>query len=674
MAAHESNLDRRIAALSPAGQRLLAQRLNEMRDDSKAQQLLAYVVSHEGMDPQPSELREFLASSLPEHMVPAVISFLDDFPRTPSGKIDRAALPAPELEAVRPNSEIVSPRNEVEETLARIWREVLNLDEVRIDDSFFEVGGDSLLSIRILGKAAREGLQISAEAFIEHPTIAGFAEHVLAADMTTPSQAPISGPVPLTPIQHWFFEAIDIDHHHWNQSVVVDLSQHLTHAHVQEGLAQILRHHDALRFQFTKRESTWHQICPAETRAYLESVDLSDLRETELDDAIEQIENSLHAGMRLDTGPLLRGALVYMPDGRFPRLILVIHHLVVDEISWRIILEDLETACRQYMSAQPVQLPSKTTSFSSWSERLIQLAQSQDVLKHQDIWRQQQPQTGDAEIPIERAAVPNAQLQNTVQSANVISTSLDIEDTRNLLERLAQDFRAQPAEALLAALGCVLAEWSGLQQLVIAVEGHGREALFEGVNTARTVGWFTTVFPVLLAVPDASNIGGALDGVKQRFRSIPNNGLTHGVLRYLAKDPTVASELRNATRPRICFNYLGRSDSGADKETLFRRVDRPSGKARSERAQRAFVVEVNARISDGSLRADWTYSRNLHRHETIEHLASAFRSILQQLICGRTGSDATSVSPADFPLADIDEQELSALAQWLETDEAPDES
>lgn len=612
------------------------------RDDGSGnKRLVAYVVLNQDKLPSISNLRGYLQEKLPEYMVPAAFVMLESLPLTPNGKVDRKALPAPDRDRPELKEAFAAPSTAIEKILAEIWAQVLGLEQVGIDDNFFELGGDSILSIQVISKANRAGLKLTPKQLFQHQTIAQLAA-IADTDQTQQSeQGLIIGEVPLTPIQHWFFEQNLSDPHHWNQAVLLELRQPLEPALIEPVLQELLKHHDALRLRFARGESGWQQdLANPDEVAPFTCIDLSSLPPDEREAAFQTAATQLQVSLNLSEGPLLRTALFDLGKHQPHRLLLAIHHLAVDGVSWRILIEDFQTAYEQISRGETVALPPKTTSFKQWAERLHEWARSPELQGEFDYWFALSHQP-TARLPID---FPTA--ANLVASEKTVSVALNVEETKLLLQEVPAAYRTQINDVLLTALGQAFERWTGNNSLLLDLEGHGREDIFEGVDLSRTIGWFTAVFPVLLNLERPSDLGAAIKSVKEQLRAVPNRGIGCGVLRYL--NPEIAKKLHKLPQAEVSFNYLGQFDQVLPQSSLLMLSSEPSGPIRSPRGNRRYLLEINGFIASSKLQLDWTYSENIHRRESIENLATGFIESLRSLIQYCQSPDAGGCTPSDF--------------------------
>lgn len=625
-------------------------------DEREHKRLVAYLVPSRKPGPTVSELQAFLKSKLPASMWPSLFVLLEELPLTPNGKIDRRALPAPDAARVAPDSRTLdAPRSDVERTLAEIWQQVLGIAELGINDNFFELGGDSIISIQIIARANQRGIRLTPKQLFQNQTIASLASVAdTTGAQTDAEQGIVTGPLPLTPVQQWFFEQNISEPHHWNQSLLFELKQTLDTRLLEKAVQHLVTHHDALRLRFTKEETGWQQFNTAVTATAFEYVDLSLLPPAERSATIEQHAAKTQAGIDLSAGSLIRTVLFDCGPTEAARFLIVVHHLAIDGISWRVLLADLQTVYHQLTRGEVVQLAPKTTSFKHWAHQLATHAQAAETLAELPFWLEQVQFAN--QLPRDKEDG-----ENTVASAETFISELNADETRALLRDVPTKFHTQINDALLAALGQALASWTNADSALVECEGHGREELDDETDVSLTVGWFTTHFPLMLNVAETATPGQALQMIKEQLRRVPRHGVGYGLLRYLCADAQVATQLRNAPKPEVSFNYLGQIDQTLPSAAMFTVANENPGPSRSLAAKRPFALEVGGSVTGGKLLMHWTYSRNVHHRDTIEKLAESFVAALRSLINYAANEGAVSLTPADFPLAHLDQSELDEL-------------
>ncbi|WP_323986982.1 non-ribosomal peptide synthetase [Pseudomonas canadensis] len=613
-------------------------------DSPSGKQLVAYLVSDAEHGALRDALKAHLKAQLPDYMVPAHLIVLDSMPLTANGKLDRRALPQPDPEANRQT--YVAPRNELESTLAAIWCAVLNVQQVGLDDNFFELGGDSILSIQVVSRARQAGIHFSPRDLFQHQTMQTLAAVATRSEQITAEQGVLTGPSGLTPIQHWFFDTEIPNRQHWNQALVLKPLQLLDPHRLEQALLAVLEHHDALRLSFCQRDAQWH----AEHLAVPEGGVLMQAQVRDMAHCTALFTDTQRS-LDLQHGPLLRALLVDGPEGQ-QRLLIAIHHLVVDGVSWRVLLEDLQKVYRQLSDGQSVSLPAKTSALRDWAARLQAYAGSESLREELSVW-QDQLAGPETVLPVAR---PQGSLRN--RDADTVSVRLDAEHTRQLLQQAPSAYRTQVNDLLLTALARVLCRWSGHPSALIQLEGHGRETLFDEIDLTRSVGWFTSAYPLRLT-PHAGQ-GDSIKAIKEQLRGVPHKGLGYGVLRYLADDLCKQS-MAALPSAQITFNYLGQFDQSFGADALFHPLDEPAGLAHDPDAPLPNELSVDSQVYGGELVLRWTFSRERHDQQSIHELADAYLAELQSLVAHCLQDNAGGLTPSDFPLAHLTQSQLDSL-------------
>ena len=629
----------------------IAQRLRELdglrdahvRVDDRGQ-LIAYALLDAKVDSDAKldgeALRTQLAQSLPDYMVPNHILILDAFPLTANGKLDAGALPTPTLAS----DAFEAPREGVEATLAALWQAALNVEAVGRHDNFFTLGGDSILSLQIIARARRQGIRLTPKQLFEKQTLAELAQVATVAE-AKPVAAPVTASVgprafALTPIQARFFSLPLAQRQHWNQSLLLDVAQALDTAHLQQALAAVLAHHDSLRLSFHQNDDgQWQQRYRDSERAerVLWTCELS--REGDFESLNEQAQRSLN----IDTGPLLRVVHARLPSGE-ARLLLAIHHLAVDGVSWRVLLEDLQLAYRQLAADNSVVLAEKTASFQAWSQASSTLAHGPELKKQLAYW--QALSAADAILP------GDASVASLVGDSETLHLSLDASATRRLLSEAPAAYRTRIDELLLAALSQALWLWSGRRRHVISLEGHGREDVTGALDLSRSVGWFTSLYP--LALDAADDAVATLKAVKESVRAVPDKGLGYGVLKYIAR-----ADLPELIGQGVTFNYLGRFED--TDGALFALSSRTPGNLRDPQGPLANALAVDGQVRGGLLQLDWTFSRKRFSRDSIEQLVALYQQQLLELIAHCSDEKNAGLTPSDVPLSGLNQAQLDAL-------------
>jgi non-ribosomal peptide synthase protein (TIGR01720 family) len=603
------------------------------------------------------ELRKYLQGKLPEYMVPSAFVGLDKIPVTPHGKIDRNALPAPSHSRPSREKAAIAPRTKEEEILCRIWSEVLRVERVGIEDNFFELGGDSILSVQIVGRANQAGLRLSVREMFQHQTIAALAEVVSGKQEQVKRTAISSGAeVPLTPIQHWFFEQQPEAAHHFNQAVLLESRRALQAELLSKAVERVVEHHEALGMRYVREEDgRWKQSYGGgRGGAMLRMVDVSNLEVEQGRKAVEAGAKQAQGSLELRGGDLVRVVYFRMGGQERERLLWVVHHLVVDGVSWRILLEDVQRVYGQLEKGEEAQLPGRSSSYQQWAEGLREYGRKEELRGELEYWAKQVECEGVGQVERDHEAG-----ENTVESTARVVKELSVEETRKLLREVPKAYRTQINDVLLTALGASLGRWNGSKGILVEVEGHGREEIVEGVDVTRTVGWFTSIYPVRLHVEvnGAGGWGKELQKVKEQLRAIPQHGIGYGILKYLK-----GSKELQGRGGEVSFNYLGQLDQVFTEDGIFEPGRESAGPTCNGKQKRPYVLNVDGRIVGGRLQLTWTYSRNLHHQETIDQIAELFLQYLQNIV-GTFESTSMAVLPSDhFPDANLSQADLKKLA------------
>ena len=632
----------------------IEQTLVVVREDVPGnKKLVAYLVSNQTITIK--NLRSHLKQKLPDYMIPGVFVTLDDIPLTPNGKINRRALPIPDtITKLETSASYIAPSTPIEKTLAAIWAEVLRIEQVGIEDNFFELGGDSILSLQIIAKAASAGIKITTKQIFQYQTIGELAAVATSTISDQVEQGLLTGKAPLTPIQHWFFEQELAQSYHWNMAWLLELEPNIKPELLKQAVEQLLIHHDALRLKFTSTISGWQQeYNQPKSDIPFTAIDLSTLETEKQSQQIEATANELQGSLDLASANLIKVVLFRLGNGKSDRLLIMAHHLVIDGVSWRIILEDLFTVYQQLEQEKEIKLPNKTTSWQEWGNKLTEYAESAVLKQELDYWltiQSNQIRSIPTDYPKEKA-------NNTVASVAQISVSLTEAQTYTLLQEVPAVYNTQINDILLTALVQSLTQWTKTESILINLEGHGREELFTEIDLSRTVGWFTTIFPVLLEDRRDSGLAEAIKSIKEQLRQVPNKGIGYGILHYL-KQAEVTKQIPTG---EISFNYLGQLDSAFTQGAILGLATESFGYTRSQSGKRRYLLEIDSLIIDGKLDINWNYSQKVHQSNTIQSLADNFLEKLQALITHCQAPETGGYTPSDFPLAKLNQTQLDKL-------------
>jgi non-ribosomal peptide synthase protein (TIGR01720 family) len=576
--------------------------------------------------------------------------------------LDRILSSGPTSSADLNLAERAQPRTQVERELVRIWGDVLRVDQVGIHDSFFALGGDSISSLQISARAAAIGLRLTSRQVLEAETVARLASvTAVAADVPAIADDVPTGRTVLTPIQRWFFEQDLPDSHHWDQAVFVDVRQPADYGLLRAALRVVVAHHDVLRSRFGARDGKWWQEVAAEAgEPPLDLVDLSgldgDARRARLHTATVEAQ----ARIDLAAGPLVSVVLFRSGAGQLDQLLIAVHHLVVDGVSMRVLVEDLETAYIDLRAGRQVRLPDKTVSFRSWSGHLERYAKSADVLGQLDYWCSV-PRTELATLPLIDVRSKAGIAENTVSRARTVAGFVP-EDMVTLLTRDVLPIPGtQLRDILLAAFLMAWQKVTGREALQLDIEGHGREPLGSSVDVTRTVGWFTAMYPVTLHLPADTHPVAAVRSVSRQLDAVPENGLGYGLLRYLSCD---GDALAGLPESQLSFNYLGWFNHGGPDALLGPPLQVP-GPMHSGGAPRRHLIEVVITGVQNQLRTEIIYAGTLFADADMQALMSAFVGAIRQVIDGYRAGSPPEHAYRNFPMMRVDARAMSAIARQV---------
>ncbi len=600
-------------------------------DASGRHRLVAYAQPAPGQLLAVDELRAFLGGSLPDYMVPAIFVMLERLPLTPSGKIDRRSLPVPDGGRPELEQEYVAPRNATEQALARIWAELIGLDRVGVHDNFFAIGGDSLLSLRVIASARQTGIALTPRQVFEHQTVAALAATLGTAPVVQIEQGLVTGPMLLTSAQSWLLDRgrAEVERTFWNVVRLFDVPPGLDPDALATVTARLVLHHDALRARFVETETGWDTfIAPPDDRVPFAAVDLSAVPNSELSAVIEREGMAIQSMIDLVEGPLM--LVMYMDCGtsRPGRLLVVVHHLVMDALSMWILLDDLLHGYQQLQAGRELELPPKTTAFSVWSAHLHAYARSPELRAAYEAWIRLPwnaipPLPRDYPVPFEAA---------TVESLREITVGLSCEETQQLMRVMPMSYQAQVVDALLAALLSCLIQWSSERWFGMKLIEGGRDPLpgAEEMDLSRTVSWFSRGIHLILERPaDSAPEAVLAAAIRQRQG---HNGLNHGLYYYLGDDPAIKASLEGLPNYEILFNYGGQMPSMKSTMDVRASVENCSMQGTVELAGN--VIECLPIMINGQLLVGWKYSERLHNQATIEQLGEHYLLVLRALIAG----------------------------------------
>jgi non-ribosomal peptide synthase protein (TIGR01720 family) len=588
-----------------------------------------------------------------------------------NGKVDRNQLPDPAAVA-RTEGDVsvevgyAAPRSEAEKLLCEVWQQILKVPRVGTKDNFFELGGDSIISIQVVSAARQRGLEVSVKQIFEQPTVGELAQVATQRSTeksATAEQGMVRGEIGLTPVHNWFFEQSFAAPNHFNQAQLLEINLTATRAdkssvsleEIREVVAALMRHHDILRMRVVHTADK-----------LIESIDGDDVRSeavpveqivltattSDIDEnhVLKNIAEEAQHCLDIERGMMLRVVHI-ISQGKKDRLLVVIHHLAVDGVSWRVLVEDIGLALKQVVTGAVVSLPPKTTSFKSWSSKLASYANSEKALSELPYWTA----TLSQELKSLRRfpGTPNVPFAEM----SLAHCSLPADQTEKLLTQVCGLYRAQINDVLLTALTMSFAETTNSDGLSFTLEGHGREEIINDVDISRTVGWFTSMFPVSLSMKGVewqTDVGAALKSIKEQLRRIPSRGVGYGILKFLnasARSKLFELSSQEQIASEVSFNYLGQMDAGQGQEGVVTSLPGPTGPAVSLKNKSHRLIDINAIVSQGELQVEWAFASQALRSDVdVSAIAAKFIEVLNQFVALSTDPAAGGSTPSDFPL------------------------
>ncbi|MEP6802990.1 MAG: amino acid adenylation domain-containing protein, partial [Flavobacterium sp.] len=607
--------------------------------------LVAYYVSEKEIEKK--VLQDNLKKVLPDYMAPSYYVQLDTIPLTSNGKVDRRALPGIYKDDLI-KAEYIAARTTEETLLVQIWTDILKYDLISVKDSFYNLGGDSIKSILVVSRLRQQGYSLKVDQILRNPILENLAK-LIESNTKFIDQAEVKGSVVLTPVQRDFFENETITNkNYFNQSVLLKSNQAIDPALLERCIAALVLHHDTLRMIYTPEQGSWQQYNSDNSEAHYK-IDFYDLREDSNQiESLSEIGTQLQGNLNINSGKLFQVGHFRMSDG--DRLALIIHHLVIDGISWRILLEDLSNLYDSYQNNNAFSLPLKTDSFKRWASLQQEYAMN-DKMQQERLYWEELTKAPIALLPSNRKLGEDSK---TNQSKGFV---LDAAITQKLQTQFHQVYNTEINDILLTGLGLAIREVFGVEKTVIKMEGHGREEIIEGVDIGRTIGWFTSLYPFILDISDSENH--ILISVKEALRKIPNKGIGYSILKYMDKD------FSNELLPSIQFNYLGdfgNNAVGSNKDSLFNFSSEDIGPSVAlSNNQSEVLLDVNGMMISGELSMKINYSSHAFSHETIEKLVISYENQLRDLIETLTSIEENYLTPSDLTFKGLAHKDLLEL-------------
>ncbi|HEY2491660.1 MAG TPA: amino acid adenylation domain-containing protein [Paenibacillus sp.] len=626
-----------------------------VKESDGTKYLCAYIVTQHALSA--AEVRNYLATRLPHYMLPAAFVFLGQMPLNENGKVDYKALPEP-LTNIEFSESYSAPVNDIEEALVQVWEDTLGVKGIGTDHHFFEYGGDSIKALQISSRLMAYGLKMEMRDLFKYPRIRELSRYVQPSTSEI-SQELVTGKVELTPIQYRLFEQKWEHVGHYNHSLMLYKPQGFEAELLTQSFAHMVEHHDALRMSFSKGDNSvvqFNQGLEGHTFFKLDVIDFTGKDDYRAD--IEQQSARLQAGLNIEQGPLIQLVLYRTDIGDY--LLIIIHHLVIDGVSWRFILEDFTMIYKQLLEQKTIKLPAKTNSFSDWSKRLAKYSVSKALLNETKYWSQVE-QTNTVELPVDHIIEWNKACDHAI-----VKMTLDTDITQKLLTDVHHAYSTEINDILLAALSRTLQEWVGSDPVLIQMEGHGREAVIKEIDVSRTVGWFTSVFPFVLGTEGVNEFSEIIKTTKDNLRRIPGKGLGYDILQYLTvNDSSVNLPLQFQLKPEIVFNYLGQFDKATVQSDLFELSDLSTGPEVGGQIEKVQKLELNGMVLGGKLTMDLVYNQYQYDADTIQRLANRYKDHLIEIIHHCCHKQAKEMTPTDYQYNKLSQKQLDTISKRL---------
>jgi len=661
-------------------------------------QLCAYFIRDEFITLSTEELikslRQTVEQSLPSYMIPNAYMELESIPITENGKLDKQALPAPTF-AAHYDADIIAPRNEKENKLSIIWCEVLNLNpkSLSIFDNFFEIGGDSIISIQIVSRAQREGINISPKVLFENPTIAELATQIDAQDKIIGEQGLVQGEVTLSPIQHWFFNQDMTEAHHFNQSLLFNLTKTTSMKSLILIVSELLKQHDVFRLRFFKSDHGWLQTHDNSSNSLFSAHNIVTEHTIKLDQNFDHTTDigsadnhvnqyilkhskMIQSSLSLEQGPLFK-VVLYHVNARFQKMLFIVHHLIFDGVSWRILFDDLALALEQQGQNETPMIcfGPKTTSFQSYTEKLLVYAKSDAVKEDSAYWLDLFQRAGNLSSSDTKLLNIASNTQPDIKKSNggavsKLKFSLNKEMSYALLFDCHASYQTEVQDILILALSLALKKTNTLNTPWMDVENHGRDILqknfSETIDTTRTLAWFTTLYPILIDLSKDNISDNALPSLikqlKNNLRNIPKQGASYMLLAYF--DNEFAEKIRATPKPDISFNYLGKvavtqehASLSIDQSYIVNGITYDN----SVNNRSTYPFNFSALYQDDQFHFNILYNNSYIENQRVNEVQEQFLNCLSSILSHCCDMKNFAFTPSDIPYFPMQQNELDDI-------------
>jgi amino acid adenylation domain-containing protein/non-ribosomal peptide synthase protein (TIGR01720 family) len=624
-----------------------------VEDKTGQKSLCAYMVPVESIASEEAKaewfsaanIRRKLHENLPDYMIPSFFVKLDKIPLTHNGKVDRRALPGPQITLKKGTGAM--PAGEKEMNIRRIWSDVLAIDGIGMEDNFFELGGDSIKAVQIASRLNDMDLSVNARDILNHQTIDQLILNVdFDREKVFYDQGLIAGTRTLFPIESWFFEKNFKNPHYFNQSVLLEFKEEINGDILVKCFNELIRQHDGLRINADLTNKTlFYNNRHLKKDVDIEVINIPAGEAANPEDIMRETGEKLKASFDIRESLLIKAAVMEVERGGH-YLLITAHHLVIDGVSWRILLEDLYNLYRGLSAGETVTLPRKTASLNDWAAGLREYSEREELAQEISYWEE----AGLADFFISVGEADEKE-QGSVKDRGKISFTLEQEQAEILSSGSRKTFRSDIEVMLVTALSIALHEFTGSKKIVVEMENHGR--VLDEVDLSRTAGWFTAMYPKLITI-DKENLVGRIKSVKEQLAHTPGKGIGYGVLKYLTQ------KITGEFKSRVRFNYLGQFDREVSND-IFAYSDLDSGEDIDGENALTTQIEIDCMILKGSLILDLYYSNRLFNKEKIADLLDKIKAALQQMVTYFESGDEVHFTPSDFDTVDLGEDDLEAL-------------
>lgn len=587
------------------------------------------------------DLKDWLSRFLPNYMIPTNYIFMDEFPLTINGKIDYEALPEPEIT----QKKFVKYETDIDKELVEVMEEILGFKDISMNDNYYQLGGDSIKAIQISSKLKNLGFDLQVKDILTYDSVKEIAETVTKSqDVKIISQEQSKGYIDKTPIIEWFFNQDLPDENHYNQYVLLKYTGNIDVDMVKSVANKLVYHHDALRINYNKKKNKlYYNNENYKEESVFRCINLSNCLHNEEYKDVKQLINEADINFDIENSLLFNITMFHLGKGK-QALLFTAHHLIVDGVSWRIILSDFITILNQLSKGEEVKLPMKTNSYKEWAEEL-QKYSKKDLEEEKTYWNNIQDK--NFTYPTDFHS------ENIIKSSSVFSCEIDENTTNSLIKKVNEIYNIELNEVLIIALAITISKLTNSEDVVIEIERHGRENISDFVDISRTVGWFTIMYPAYFKVKD-DDIDNNIKLIKEQLRNIPDNGLNYGILKFLNK------ELKENDNKYIRFNYLGDSDNIINEDILSN-ANIEFGLDSDKDNSFIPLIDISAVIENKKLKISADYSNARFDKETIQNFINKYIETLGLILDKCENKESNEFTPSDFDYVDISQKDLDYL-------------